>query len=171
MAARDYFAGFGSLLRKPWELPGRLQHPSNDPVNALLSLSYGLLRRLVENAVSMTGLDPTIGFLHEPHPGRYSLALDLMEEFRPILGDSTALLFLNRGQARPDEFETTSQGVRLRDKARARFFALFEERAAMDVAHPATGERAAYRRHIEGQARAFARAVQGAGEYAPFVVR
>jgi CRISPR-associated protein Cas1 len=170
-AAHLYFQGLGRLLHPPWELTGRLKHPAPDPVNALLSLGYGLLRRCVETSVALSGLDPTIGFLHEPHPGRFSLALDLMEEFRPILADSAALLFLNRGQVKPDEFETTSEGMLLKEAARSRFFHLFEERLEAVTVHPATGERATYRRHLDGQARMLARAVQGVGEYQPFAVR
>lgn len=113
-SARLYFEGLSGLLRTP---PGvapftnRTRRPPTDPVNALLSFLYGLTHSLVHGAAEQVGLDPYLGFLHGLRPGKPALALDLMEEFRPILADRLALNLLNRKQLRQGHFETLPGGA------------------------------------------------------------
>jgi len=103
-----YFAHFGKLLlRDDLVFAGRTRRPPRDPVNACLSFGYVLLTRAVETELLRCGLDPMVGFLHQPHHGRPSLALDLLEEFRPFI-DSLVLRLLNRRQLGPLDFEQRS---------------------------------------------------------------
>ncbi|WP_081706519.1 CRISPR-associated endonuclease Cas4/Cas1 [Nocardia sp. CNY236] len=112
-AARLYFSGLRHLLRPDLGLAftARIKRPAIDPVNALLSFLYGLLRSAVHGAAEQVGLDPYIGFLHGLRPGKPALALDLMEELRPAIGDRLALTLLNRRQVRPEHFETLPGGA------------------------------------------------------------
>lgn len=111
--ARTYYEAFALLLRADSIPPmnGRNRRPPTDPVNAVLSFLYGLTRSLVHGAIEQVGLDPYIGYLHGIRPGKPALALDLMEEFRPILADRLALNLLNRRQLQAPQFETLPGGA------------------------------------------------------------
>jgi CRISPR-associated protein Cas1 len=87
IAAREYFSYWNDILKHGWTFPGRKRRPPSDPVNALLSFAYGLLRVQVTAATHIVGLDPYIGYLHEVHHGQPAMVLDLMEEFRPLVAD------------------------------------------------------------------------------------
>ena len=104
IAAKDYFAEWSAILNEPWSFPGRNRRPPTDPVNALLSFAYGLLRVQVTAAVHLVGLDPYIGYLHEVSRGQPAMVLDLMEEFRPLAADSLVLSVLNKREIQPDDF-------------------------------------------------------------------
>ncbi len=105
MAAAQYFGQLGKLLKAPGStFNGRSRRPPRDPVNACLSFGYTLLERVVETEVLRCGLDPAVGLFHQPCPGRASLALDILEEFRPFI-DSLALRLVNRRQLGPLDFE------------------------------------------------------------------
>ncbi|WP_329104623.1 type I-C CRISPR-associated endonuclease Cas1c [Micromonospora sp. NBC_01699] len=121
IAARDYFAAMPYLLTesKEWKASGRNKRPPTDPLNCLLSFLYGMLRVAVQGALEQVGLDPYIGFLHGVRSGKPSLALDLMEEFRPLLADRLALTLLNRRELTRDDFEALPNGgYRLTDGGR-----------------------------------------------------
>ncbi|PSK68014.1 CRISPR-associated endonuclease Cas1 [Micromonospora sp. MH33] len=120
IAARDYFAALPYLLSgKEWQPTGRNRRPPTDPVNCLLSFLYGMLRVAVHGALEQVGLDPYIGFLHGVRPGKPALALDLMEEFRPLLADRLALTLLNRKELNRSDFEELPNGAyRLTDNGR-----------------------------------------------------
>ncbi|WP_165983923.1 type I-C CRISPR-associated endonuclease Cas1c [Streptomyces sp. YIM 98790] len=122
-AARLHFAAFRNALRPAEGIPPferRARRPPTDPVNALLSFLYGLVRGLVHGATEQVGLDPYVGYLHGIRPGKPALILDLMEEFRPILADRLALTLLNRRQLRVEHFEELPGGaVRLTDDGRS----------------------------------------------------
>ncbi len=106
-AAALYFSQFGKLLRvSELAFVGRSRRPPRDPVNACLSFGYTLLGTVAETEVLRCGLDPGLGFFHQPHPGRPSLALDLVEEFRPLV-DGLVLRLINRRQLGPLDFERT----------------------------------------------------------------
>ena len=106
MAAKDYFAGFARLLKGGDEfvIEGRNRRPPRDPVNALLSFVYALVVKDVTLAVQAVGFDPMLGFYHRPRYGRPSLALDLAEEFRPLVADSTVLTLVNNGEVTASSF-------------------------------------------------------------------
>lgn len=121
IAARDYFGALPYLLTtaKEWTAGGRTKRPPTDPVNCLLSFLYGMLRVAVHGALEQVGLDPYIGFLHGVRPGKPALALDMMEEFRPLLADRLAFTTLNRRELTVDDFEKLPNGAyRLTEVAR-----------------------------------------------------
>jgi CRISPR-associated protein Cas1 len=119
IAARDYFTLLPTLVDARWKPAGRNKRPPTDPVNCLLSFLYGMLRVAVHGAVEHVGLDPYVGFLHGVRSGKPALALDLMEEFRPLLADRLAFTLLNRGELGTNDFEKLPNGaVRLTDTAR-----------------------------------------------------
>jgi CRISPR-associated protein Cas1 len=112
VAARDYFAALPHLVpAKEWSAAGRNRRPATDPVNCLLSFLYGMLRVAVHGALEHVGLDPYIGFLHRVRPGKPALALDMMEEFRPLLADRLAFTLLNRRELTIDDFDKLPTGA------------------------------------------------------------
>lgn len=118
-AARTYFTTYPALSPHASSPFHRSRRPPTDPLNCLLSFAYGMLRVAVHGALEQVGLDPYIGYLHGIRPGKPALALDLMEEFRPLLADRFALTTLNRAELRTDDFEhLPAGGVRLTDQGR-----------------------------------------------------
>lgn len=176
---KRYFAGLRELFRDAdWGFTARIRRPPTDPVNVLLSLGYSLLLNNVLGMVETAGLDPYLGFLHVDEYNRPSLALDLMEEFRPLLVDSLVLRCCNGGGITPAEFTTTDDPERpilLSDAGKRTFVRAFEERMRLEVLHPEGSDsgagRVPYRRCIELQARRLVRAIQRGGEYQPLVTR
>lgn len=139
-AANLYFAVFDHLIRSPDEglrFAGRSRRPPLDPINALLSFLYTLLTHDCRSAAESVGLDPAVGFLHRDRPGRPSLALDLMEELRPVMADRLALSLINRRQLRARDFETQESGaVFLTDEARRTVLTAWQERKRQERRHP-----------------------------------
>lgn len=167
-----YFGVFGRLLAEGWTFERRTKRPPTDPVNALLSFGYVLLMHQVAAAVNLVGLDPYVGYLHRAKYGKPALALDLMEEFRPIIVDSVVLTLLNNGMLRPDDFVEDFGAYRLTDGGRRTFLTKFEERLNTEVQHPVFQYKATYRRCLELQARLLAKALTGdIPAYRPFLVR
>jgi CRISP-associated protein Cas1 len=169
-----YFRCFGKLLSDPiqWPFPGRVKRPPTDPVNALLSFGYSLLTNKVASAVQLVGLDHFVGYLHSAVYGRPALALDLVEEFRPIIVDSLVLTMLNRRMLTPGDFVVELEAYRLKDERRKVFFTQFEERLNEEVQHPIFGYRVTYRRCLELQARLLAKVLTGEiDEYPPMLVK
>lgn len=145
-AASLYFGVFDLLIRSPDEqfrFKGRSRRPPLDPINALLSFLYTLLTHDCRAAAESVGLDPAVGFLHRDRPGRPSLALDLMEELRPVLADRLALSLVNRRQLRANDFETRDGGaVWLTDEGRRTVLSNWQERKKQDRRHPFIEENA-----------------------------
>lgn len=179
LAARHYFAEFPRMLRGAGEWAsvrfaesGRNRRPPRDEVNALLSFLYALLVRDCTLAAITTGFDPYVGFLHAPHYGRPSLALDLAEEFRPIVADSVAVRALNQGEVTPDSFVRRARGVALTPAGRRAVIRAYERRLGETVTHPVFGYVVSYRRVVELQARLLRAVVLGeARVYRPFSTR
>lgn len=143
-AAAAYFAVFAGLIRSKEAEFGfvvRSRRPPLDRVNALLSFCYALLGHDCRAALEAHGLDPQVGFLHADRPGRPGLALDLMEELRPVLADRLALSLINRGQLRAADFIVEEAGgVRLVDEARRVVLVAWQERKREELSHPFLGE-------------------------------
>ena len=139
-AAAQTFGVFEHLLAPSgFHFPGRVRRPPTDPVNALLSFLYTLLAHDCAAALISAGLDPQIGFLHQDRPGRASLALDLMEELRPLLADRLVLALLNRRQLSPHDFTTEAIGVvSLSESARKTVLVAWQERKKRTLVHPFT---------------------------------
>jgi CRISPR-associated protein Cas1 len=175
-AAALYFEQFESMLkqRDDWKFDwrGRNRRPPRDPVNALLSLGYSMLAKELTGVCYSVGLDPFLGFMHQPRYGRPALALDLMEEFRPLIADSVAISLVNRGELGPEDFIKSANGMFLTDKGRRPFWEGWFRRLDTEVSHPEFSYKMAYRRMLEVQARQLWRFVRGeALTYHGFVTR
>ncbi len=171
---RAYFAVFGNLLRAGgFAMDVRSRRPPRDPVNAMLSFAYALLANDCVAALTAAGLDPGVGFLHRDRPGRPGLALDLMEEFRPLIADRTVLALINRGQVSLLDFESSpGGGVFLTDEGRRTLITGYHARRAEEVTHPLLGEKATVGQLPFIQARLLARHIRGdLPAYPPCVLR
>lgn len=163
-AARRYFGEFTGMLKgidETFDLEGRNRRPPRDPVNALLSFCYSLLSKEFALAIRAAGLDGMLGFYHQPHFGRPSLALDLMEEFRPVIADSVVIGAINNGIVQKDDFVRAAGAVALTQPARKRLILSFERRMDQLVTHPVFDYRISYRRVLEVQARLLSRVLLG----------
>ncbi len=164
-AAAAYFSAFPHLLTNhdpEMTLNGRTRRPPRDPINALLSFLYTLLMHDCRSALESCGLDSQCGFLHRDRPGRPSLALDLMEEFRPILADRTALTLINRQQITSRDFETKENGaVLLKEDSRKKVLTTWQERKQDELNHPFLDEKTTIGLLPQLQARLLARHLRG----------
>ncbi|HEY3545481.1 MAG TPA: CRISPR-associated endonuclease Cas1 [Propionicimonas sp.] len=177
-AARAYFQAFAGMFKAdelgaaPFDFDGRNRRPPRDPVNALLSFCYAVLAKDFAITLASVGLDPMVGFYHQVHFGRASLALDLMEEFRPLVADSVVLSVINTRVVEPGDFVHSAGGVALRPEARRKLLVAYERRMDQLVTHPVFGYRISYRRVIEVQARLLTRLLLGEiAEYPSFRTR
>ncbi len=175
-AARKYFNAFDSLLRVNREafiMNGRNRRPPTDRMNALLSFLYALLTNECVSAVESVGLDPQVGYLHVLRPGRPALALDLMEEFRPLLTDRLALTVVNRQQLAPADFEIRPGGaVQMSDNARRTLLTAWQQRKEHKIHHRELGQSVPLALMPMIQARMLARFIRGeVDEYTPFMPR
>jgi CRISPR-associated protein Cas1 len=150
----------------------RNRRPPRDAVNALLSLGYSMLARDCTVAAHAVGFDPYVGFYHQPRFGRPALALDLMEEFRPLIADSVALTLINTRVISPSDFVRAGDAVNLSAEGRKRFFSAYEQRLNATIVHPVFDYQVSYRRALELQARMLAKTLTGEIEqYVPFTTR
>lgn len=145
-AASRYFGVFQFLIKSNLQsqlrFNGRSRRPPRDEINALLSLAYSVLARDISGTLHAVGLDPQVGFLHADRPGRDSLALDLLEEFRAYIADRLVLSLLNRQQIKSNDFESDVSGaVRLKDEARKTFFTSLQQRKQEVILHPFLNEK------------------------------
>ena len=154
-------------VREAFDWVGRNRRPPRDPLNALLSFAYSLLADDMTVTLGAVGLDPMLGFFHRPRFGRPALALDLMEELRPIVADSTVITAINNGVVGPDDFVRGAGAVALSQDARRRFIVAYERRMDQLVTHPVFGYRLSYRRVLEVQARLLGRVLLGEIERYP----
>ena len=195
--AKEYFGLLRQVLRPPrdgdsWHFERRAYYPPPDPVNAMLSFAYTLLLKDMTTACEMAGLDPALGCLHEIDYGRPSMALDLIEEFRPVIADSVVLYAVNRPLVRLQDFEvvpfrekvdpreipeddaleTGKRAVYLTGEARSQFLSVYEGRVSETTYYPATGEQRTYREIFQLQVYHMARVILGEERrYQPFIVR
>ena len=175
-AAREYFQNFAGMIKseeepfggtdlngpfKAFDFTGRNRRPPRDPVNALLSLAYSVLAKDLAIVCHAVGFDPYLGFYHQPRFGRASLALDLMEPFRPLIADSAVLSAINTRMVTEHDFVRTGDAVALTPSGRKAFFRAYEQRMDTLVTHPLFGYRVNYRRLLEIQTRLLARVLTG----------
>ena len=171
-ATAAYFGCFRHILKTPALFNGRTRRPPRDPANALLSYGYTILLNQVQSALCTVGFDPYIGYLHGTGYGKPALALDLMEEFRPIVVDSVMLTIFNTGELSDADFIEQLGSYRLTAKGRRTFLTRLETRFNETIKHPTFGYKATYRRCIELQARLLAKFVTDeVEEYPSFRVR
>ncbi|MCZ7586937.1 MAG: type I-C CRISPR-associated endonuclease Cas1c [Deltaproteobacteria bacterium] len=175
-AAAVYFGVFDDLIATDdpaFRFEKRSRRPPLNRLNAMLSFGYALLLRDCAAALQAVGLDPAVGFLHADRPGRLSLALDLMEEFRAVLVDRMVFAMVNRRQIAKEDFEVTDAGtVSFRDGARKAYLVEYQNRKAEKIVHPIVNETAAWALVPHIQARLLARTIRGdLDEYPAFPVR
>lgn len=175
-AARIYFQAFPAMVRHNREFfrpNGRTRRPPLDRMNSLLSFLYALLLTDCCAALAAAGLDPSVGYLHVDRPGRPGLALDLMEEFRPLLADRLALALVNRRQVKPDGFEVRpGGGVLMTEATRRTVVTAYQQRKRDEVTHPTLEQKAPLGRLPFLQARIFARHLRGElPAYVPCILR
>lgn len=175
-AARRYFEVFTLLVREArdvFALSGRTRRPPLDQMNALLSFLYTLLTSDCVAAVEGVGLDPQVGYLHVLRPGRPALALDLVEEFRAVLGDRLALTLVNRRQLGAGDFEERPGGaVMLNEAGRRTVLTAYQERKKEELTHPVLGQKTPLGLLPHVQARLLARFLRGdVAEYPAFLYR
>lgn len=175
-AAAQYFAAFNDLLvpaNPTFNIASRSRRPPLDPMNALLSYLYTLLAHDCRGACEAVGLDPQIGFLHEIRPGRMSLALDLMEEFRPLFADRLALTLVNLKQLTAKDFVTTESGaILLKDEARKTLLTAWQKRKLETARHPYLGDKVPLGLFPHLQALLLARHLRGdLDAYPPFIAK
>lgn len=190
-AATLYFQQFNGMVKVEEDLPGldeprsdnaqcifnfnfstRNRRPPTDPVNAMLSLAYSMLSKDCTLAALAVGFDPYLGFLHRPRFGRPALGLDLMEEFRPLIAESTVLNCINNRIVTDKDFVRAGDAVNLSVSGRKRFFQTYEQRMSSLITHPLFEYKVSYRRALELQARILSKTLTGEiSEYIPLMTR
>jgi CRISPR-associated protein Cas1 len=185
-AARLYFQAYAGLLQPPagegggegeraahtFDFEGRNRRPPRDPINAMLSMGYSLLTKDLVISAMAVGLDPYLGFYHQPRYGRPALALDVMEEFRPLIVDSLVLSAVNTGSIRASDFLRRGGACAFTQPGRTKFLRAYERRMDEEITHPVFAYRISYRRTLEVQLRLLARTLAGEiAEYPPFATR
>jgi len=182
-AARLYFQSFAGMMKlgshdapsdlydvdvvgedafvATFDFRGRNRRPPRDPVNAMLSYGYALLAKDLTITCHAVGFDPFVGYFHQPRFGRPALALDLMEEFRPLVVDSAVLTAINTRMVGPEDFVRAGGAVAMSVKGRGKFIRAYEQRMDTLVTHPVFGYRVSYRRVLEIQARMLGRVLTG----------
>jgi len=163
-AARVYFAHFGGMLKSgspAFDFRGRNRRPPRDPVNAVLSFVYSMLMRQAMVSAMAVGFDPYLGFYHRPKYGRPALALDLAEEFRPLVADSATLTLFNNAELKEKDFIERGGAVSLTQNGRKVVIGAFERRMDRLITHPLFKYSISYRRVMEVQARLLGRYLQG----------
>lgn len=160
-ATAAYFRGFRQLFDPSWGFNDRNRRPPRDPVNSLLSFGYTLMAQLSNSAIQTTGLDPYAGFLHEVAYNRPALALDLLEEFRPVV-DGVVLWCCRSGQVTPQDFENgpAERPVILQEDGQKRFIKAYENRLDLKFTHPIRNQQFPLRQCILEQARQVAACIQ-----------
>jgi len=173
-AANRYFGMFDHLIaaqKDAFRFEGRNRRPPMDNMNALLSYVYTLLTHDANAALESVGLDPQVGYLHAERPGRPSLALDLIEEFRAFIGDRLALSLVNLKQLQAGDFKTTESGaVIMSDDARKTLLAAYQKRKQEEIVHPFLNEKVQVGLLPHIQALLLARHIRGDLDgYPPFI--
>lgn len=178
-AARLYLGSLGEMLRDDKRLPGagfeflhRNRRPPLDAINCLLSYLYGLLVKDLTATAFAVGFDPYVGLYHRPRFGRPALALDLAEEFRPLIAESVVINLVNNGEIRGSDFVVRAGGVALTGSGHKAVLSAYERRLDTEIKHPTFGYKVSYRRTLEVQARLLGAHLLGeVPEYVPFTTR
>ena len=173
-AASLYFGQFATMIKNAsFDFTNRNRRPPRDPVNALLSLGYSILAKELAGVCYSVGLDPFLGFYHHPRYGRPALALDIMEEFRPLIVDSLVISLLNRGELdAKSDFILSANGCSLNEQGRRVFWQGWFRRLDTEVTHPVFNYQMSYRRMFEIQGRQLWRFFRGeAAGYTAFTTR
>lgn len=163
-AAASYFSVFDALFlrdKETFTFTGRTRRPPKDAINAMLSFFYSVLERDCSSALESVGLDPYVGFFHVDRPGRRSLALDCMEEFRPLLVDRFVATAVNNRIVNAKSFDFGALEVRLNEKGRKALFKFWQERKKETITHPFLNEKVKWGILPSVQAQLLAKAIRG----------
>ena len=173
-ASAAYFGSFGFMLKEEmgFDFQRRSRRPPADATNALLSFAYSLLTADLISAIQTVGLDPYVGFFHQIKYGKPCLALDLMEEFRPIIADSVVITLINNRRIKPTDFTQSHGGWYLKEQCRKVFYAAYETRKNETITHPLFKYKLTFRRAMELQVRLLAKYLTGEiDQYTPLTIR
>ncbi len=173
-ASALYFGAFNFLLKQKmgFDFQRRSRRPPADAINAMLSFAYSLLTADLMSAIQTVGLDPYVGFFHQIKYGKPCLALDLMEEFRPIIADSVVITLINNRRIKPEDFTQSHGGWYLKDHRRKVFYAAYETRKNETITHPLFKYKLTFRRALELQVRLLAKYLTGEiAAYTPLTIR
>ena len=173
-ASAAYFGAFNFMLKQEmgFDFQRRSRRPPTDATNALLSFAYSLLTADLMSAIQTVGLDPYVGFFHQLKYGKPSLALDLMEEFRPIIADSVVITLINNRRIKAEDFRQSHGGWYLKDHRRKVFYAAYEARKNETITHPVFKYKLTYRRAMELQVRLLAKCLTGEiQQYTPLTIK
>ena len=172
-AAKLYFEQFGGLFKTEegelFQANGRMRRPPPDPINATISFAYSMLVHECTAALRLARLDPAIGALHVPRPGRPALSLDLMEPFRILIADSIAVSAFNRREFSPGHFQQTAAGCTMTEYGRRAFFSAYGRRMETEIRHPVFGYKLSYRRMLSLHAKMIAAWFRGEMETLSFL--
>jgi CRISP-associated protein Cas1 len=170
-----YFGAFNKLIKgSEFQFNSRIRRPPTDPINSLLSLGYALLRHDIQSAVNIVGFDPYLGYLHFNHYGRPSLALDMMEEFRPLVVDAVVLSAINQKRLTVNDFvtEPISNAVSLTKDALKIFLRLYEEKKQSKFKHPVLLKQCTYQEAFEIQSRLLSKyLMEQIDKYPPLILK
>jgi CRISPR-associated protein Cas1 len=168
-AAREYFACLMEFNRSELTWPGRQKHPATDPLNALLSLAYTLIMHEITGLLEGAGIDPYVGYLHQPERGRPSLALDLMEPFRHPLADRLVLTLVNKGMIQGHDFHPSGPGpgLFLAPQPMKKFFAEYEQ-WMLERPQEGGSQGACWRELFKTEVEKLAGALGGGPAFAPY---
>lgn len=168
VAAARYFAAWAALLPTGFAFERRSTRPPLNPVNAVLSFSATLIYHEMHALIHAHGLDPALGFLHATENGRWSLALDLMEPFRPVLAEALTLDLFSHKILNASHFEPSHGGVYLTHEGRNKLLLQYEKRMDRQFMSEAIAHRTTLRKQLENQALMFKSALDDPAKFTPF---
>ena len=174
LIANNYFSVFNHLIlqnKVDFTFGCRNRRPPLDRINALLSFIYVMVMNDIRSGIETVGLDPAVGYLHRDRPGRYGLALDLMEEFRSFFADRLVLSLVNLKKINADHFRITdSEAVLLNDDGKKIVLSAYQEKKDEEIYHPFIEEKCKYGRLFHIQSMILARWIRGDIQgYPPFI--
>lgn len=169
-ASARYFAAWANFLPEAFPFERRSTRPPQNPVNACISFGATLLYHEMVSFLHAHGLDPALGMLHTTEDGRWSLALDLMEPFRPVLVEALALDVFTHQILSQKHFRPHEGGIYLNDEGRARFIVQYERRMERQFMSECAGHRTTLRQQLEAQASQFKAALVDLGKFEPFLM-
>ena len=170
LAAARYFAAWASLLPENFPFERRSTRPPLNPVNAVLSFTSTLIYHEMHSYIHSHGLDPALGLLHTTENGRWSLALDLMEPFRPVLGEALTLDLFSHKMLNESHFEPHEGGIYLNKTGRAKLILQYEKRMERQFMSEGAGHRTTLRQQLENQAILLKSALDDPAKFEPFLM-
>jgi CRISPR-associated protein Cas1 len=169
-ATARYFQQWAGFLPADFPFERRSTRPPLNPVNACVSFGATLVYSEAVSFIHAHGLDPALGLLHATEDGRWSLALDLIEPFRPVLVEALALDLFSHQVLNPGHFEPKNGGVYLNEEGRKKFFLQYERRMERQFMSECAGHRTTLRQQLENQAVMFKAALEDAARFEPFLM-